>query len=148
MSVHTMTAARGRTDFPVAIIGAGFAGIGMGIQREQAGIESFTIFERAGEIGGTRRDNTYTEAQIPYALQAIRSLLEENVRHVDVKRGVQDRYDDRLQRRMKCRSWSSGCHDGYLSSDGGTHALCPGFASEYIVRARRFGPSDHEIARA
>jgi cation diffusion facilitator CzcD-associated flavoprotein CzcO len=46
-------------DFPIAIIGAGFGGIGMAIRLKQAGIESFTMFERADEIGGTWRDNTY-----------------------------------------------------------------------------------------
>ena len=49
-------------EFPIAIIGAGFAGIGTAIQLKQAGIHSFTIFERAGEIGGTWRDNTYPGA--------------------------------------------------------------------------------------
>jgi cation diffusion facilitator CzcD-associated flavoprotein CzcO/acetyl esterase/lipase len=43
----------------VAIIGAGFGGIGLGISLKRAGIESFTIFERAEGIGGVWRDNTY-----------------------------------------------------------------------------------------
>jgi cation diffusion facilitator CzcD-associated flavoprotein CzcO len=47
------------SEFPIAVIGAGFAGIGMAIQLKKSGIESFTIFERANEIGGTWRDNTY-----------------------------------------------------------------------------------------
>ena len=55
-------ASRERADLPIAIIGAGFAGIGMAIQLKKAGIESFTIFERAGEVGGTWRDNTYPGA--------------------------------------------------------------------------------------
>ena len=46
-------------DVPIAIIGAGFAGIGMGIQLLEAGYRSFAIFERAGQVGGTWRDNTY-----------------------------------------------------------------------------------------
>ncbi len=50
------------TDLPIAIIGAGFAGIGSAIRLKQAGIDSFTMFERAGEIGGTWRDNTYPGA--------------------------------------------------------------------------------------
>ena len=49
-------------ELPIAIIGAGFAGIGTAIQLRRAGIESFTIFERAGEVGGTWRDNTYPGA--------------------------------------------------------------------------------------
>ncbi len=49
-------------DFPIVIIGSGFAGIGMAIQLKKAGIYSFTMFERASEIGGTWRDNTYPGA--------------------------------------------------------------------------------------
>lgn len=45
--------------FPIIIIGCGFGGIGMGIKLKEAGIHSFTIFERADEVGGTWRDNTY-----------------------------------------------------------------------------------------
>jgi cation diffusion facilitator CzcD-associated flavoprotein CzcO len=51
-----------RKDFPIAILGAGFGGIGAAIQLRKAGIDSFTIFERAGEIGGTWRDNSYPGA--------------------------------------------------------------------------------------
>ena len=51
-----------RMDFPIAIIGAGFAGIGAAVQLKKAGIESFTIFERSSEVGGTWRDNTYPGA--------------------------------------------------------------------------------------
>jgi cation diffusion facilitator CzcD-associated flavoprotein CzcO len=43
----------------VAIIGSGFGGLGMGIRLKQAGIEDFVIFERASDVGGTWRDNTY-----------------------------------------------------------------------------------------
>jgi cation diffusion facilitator CzcD-associated flavoprotein CzcO len=50
------------TDFPIAIIGAGFGGIGTAIRLRRAGIDSFTIYERADEIGGTWRDNTYPGA--------------------------------------------------------------------------------------
>lgn len=43
----------------VVIIGAGFAGLGMGIKLKMQGDESFVILEKANEIGGTWRDNTY-----------------------------------------------------------------------------------------
>lgn len=46
----------------VAVIGAGFAGIGMGIELARAGIRHFTIFEAADGIGGVWRDNTYPGA--------------------------------------------------------------------------------------
>jgi cation diffusion facilitator CzcD-associated flavoprotein CzcO len=43
----------------VAVIGAGFSGIGAGIKLREAGIASFVILESAGDLGGTWRDNTY-----------------------------------------------------------------------------------------
>jgi cation diffusion facilitator CzcD-associated flavoprotein CzcO len=46
----------------IAIIGSGFAGIGMAIRLKAAGIASFTIYEQADTIGGTWRDNTYPGA--------------------------------------------------------------------------------------
>jgi cation diffusion facilitator CzcD-associated flavoprotein CzcO len=46
-------------DMQILIIGSGFAGICMAIRLKQAGIHSFTILERAPELGGTWRDNTY-----------------------------------------------------------------------------------------
>lgn len=43
----------------VGIIGAGMSGICMAAKLLDAGIESFTNFEKADEVGGTWRDNTY-----------------------------------------------------------------------------------------
>ncbi|UPK74732.1 NAD(P)/FAD-dependent oxidoreductase [Nocardioidaceae bacterium SCSIO 66511] len=51
----------------VLIIGTGFSGLGMGIQLRKAGREDFIIVEKAGDVGGTWRDNTYPgcECDIP-----------------------------------------------------------------------------------
>lgn len=46
-------------DFEVLIVGAGFSGIGAGIKLKQAGISSFVILEKEGDLGGTWRDNSY-----------------------------------------------------------------------------------------
>ncbi len=43
----------------LVIIGAGYAGIGLGIALKRAGIDAFTILEAASRVGGTWRDNTY-----------------------------------------------------------------------------------------
>lgn len=43
----------------MAVIGAGLSGLGMGASLRRAGIEDFVILERAADIGGTWRDNTY-----------------------------------------------------------------------------------------
>ncbi|KDR75986.1 hypothetical protein GALMADRAFT_139748 [Galerina marginata CBS 339.88] len=43
----------------IVIIGAGFGGIAAAIKLKRQGVKSFTIFEKASEVGGTWRDNTY-----------------------------------------------------------------------------------------
>lgn len=46
-------------DFKVAILGAGFAGLCMALKLKSAGETSFAILEKASEVGGTWRENTY-----------------------------------------------------------------------------------------
>ena len=43
----------------VAILGAGFCGLGMAIRLLETGRSDFTIFEKAAGVGGTWRENTY-----------------------------------------------------------------------------------------
>ncbi|WP_415755661.1 flavin-containing monooxygenase [Pseudomonas leptonychotis] len=50
------------TPLRVLIIGSGFGGLGMAIQLQKAGIEDFLILEKAAEVGGTWRDNSYPGA--------------------------------------------------------------------------------------
>jgi cation diffusion facilitator CzcD-associated flavoprotein CzcO len=57
----------------IAIVGAGFSGLCMAIRLKQEGIEDFVVLERADEVGGTWRDNTYPGCQcdIPSALYSL-----------------------------------------------------------------------------
>ena len=43
----------------VAIIGSGFSGLAMAVELKRAGREDFVVLERAGDVAGTWRDNTY-----------------------------------------------------------------------------------------
>ena len=43
----------------ILIVGSGFGGLGMAIRLKQQDIHDFKIIERAAEVGGTWRDNTY-----------------------------------------------------------------------------------------
>jgi cation diffusion facilitator CzcD-associated flavoprotein CzcO len=54
-----MTEQSAAPDHDVVIVGSGFAGIGMAIELKRAGREDFVILEKAGEVGGTWRENTY-----------------------------------------------------------------------------------------
>jgi cation diffusion facilitator CzcD-associated flavoprotein CzcO len=60
----TATASHSGTEHVrIAIVGSGFAGIGMAIRLKEAGIEDFVVLERADDVGGTWQANTYPGCQ-------------------------------------------------------------------------------------
>ena len=56
------TPARAVREVRVAIVGSGFAGLGMAIALKRRGETDFLLLERADDVGGTWRDNTYPGA--------------------------------------------------------------------------------------
>ncbi len=46
----------------IVIVGTGFSGLGMAIRLKKAGIHDFVLLEKAGEVGGTWRENHYPGA--------------------------------------------------------------------------------------
>src|SRR5699024_5304224 len=50
------------TDIGVVIVGAGFGGLAMAIELRRAGIEDFVVLEKASDLGGVWRENTYPGA--------------------------------------------------------------------------------------
>jgi cation diffusion facilitator CzcD-associated flavoprotein CzcO len=85
----------------------------------------------------------YTEAQIAHALQAIKKIMSEDLKYMDIRQDVQDRYNEGIQKRMKHMVWG-GCKSWYLDEDGSNHSLYPGFAAEYVLRTRKLHPKDYE----
>ncbi|HXT46366.1 MAG TPA: NAD(P)/FAD-dependent oxidoreductase [Pseudonocardiaceae bacterium] len=59
-----------QTHHHVIIIGAGFAGLGMAIRLQQHEMTDFVVLERAADVGGTWRDNSYPgcACDVPSAL--------------------------------------------------------------------------------
>ncbi len=57
-------------DVRVAVIGGGLSGIGAAVMLRRAGIDEVVVLERADELGGTWRDNTYPgcACDVPSAL--------------------------------------------------------------------------------
>lgn len=49
-------------DVEIAIIGAGFSGLGAAIKAQQHGFDDFLVLDRGTDFGGTWRDNTYPGA--------------------------------------------------------------------------------------
>ncbi|MGE5695738.1 MAG: flavin-containing monooxygenase [Candidatus Sericytochromatia bacterium] len=83
------------------IIGTGFSGLGMGIELQQRGVD-FLILEKADDIGGTWRDNTYPgcACDIPSHLYSFsfepkadwKNLFSYQPEIFDYLKGVADKY--------------------------------------------------------
>jgi cation diffusion facilitator CzcD-associated flavoprotein CzcO len=122
-----------RPDVEVAVIGAGLGGIGMAIALRRAGIEDFVVLERASDIGGTWRDNTYPGIAVDIPAQAyqfsyelkpdwsrtfacgaeVKAYIDHCADRHDVRRFV------RLESEVRSRTWDDEAHLWRLELPGG-----------------------------
>jgi cation diffusion facilitator CzcD-associated flavoprotein CzcO len=118
----------------VAIVGSGFSGLGMAVRLKQAGMDDFVILERADDVGGTWRDNTYPGCQCDvesnlysysfapnpawtrtYPLQAeIWAYLRLCVEKFDLDRHI------RYRREVRSASWDEGVARWQIETSGGS----------------------------
>jgi cation diffusion facilitator CzcD-associated flavoprotein CzcO len=131
-----MTAAD-RREFRVAILGAGFGGLGMAIRLKHTGAGDFVVFERDEDVGGTWWANTYPGCQcdIPSHLYSYSFALNPNWTRTyplqpeirDYLRECADRYGIRPHLRTSCevrsaewdeedRVWRLATGDGRFSA--------------------------------
>ena len=77
----------------ILIVGSGFGGLGMAIRLKQQGIHDFKIIERAAEVGGTWRDNTYpgVACDVPSHLYSF-SFIKTLTGHVSFRKAEIQRY--------------------------------------------------------
>ncbi len=111
-------------DHEVAIIGAGLGGIGAAIALNRARVDDYVVLERASDIGGTWRDNTYPGIAVDIPAQAYQFSFELRpdwsrvfARGAEVKAYIDqcaDRYDVRprirLDSEVLSRDWDENAH--------------------------------------
>jgi cation diffusion facilitator CzcD-associated flavoprotein CzcO len=85
------------------------------------------------------------ESQFTYVLDAVRTIRDGKLKYVDVRREVESRYNERLQKRLARTVWNTGgCTSWYLTSSGKNTTAWPGFTFEYRLRTRRFDAKNYE----
>ncbi|MGB3335240.1 MAG: NAD(P)/FAD-dependent oxidoreductase [Mycobacterium sp.] len=133
------------------IIGTGFSGLGMGIALQKQGVE-FLILEKADEIGGTWRDNTYPgcACDVPSHLYSFSfepkatwsRLFSPQPEILDYLKGVTDKYGLRRQIRFGSKVTRAHWNDGefrwhVFTEDGGEYVaqfLVSGVGGLHIPR--------------
>ncbi|OBF82730.1 4-hydroxyacetophenone monooxygenase [Mycobacterium sp. 852002-51163_SCH5372311] len=86
----------------------------------------------------------YIEGQLEYAVRGISTILDNDLRYLDVRPEVQRRHNERIQRRLTKTTWMSGCRSWYLTKDGFNASMYPGTATQYLRQMHDFRYSDYD----
>lgn len=85
------------------------------------------------------------EAQIKYVLQCLDYVEQHDVKLFDVRRDVQDQYNEQLQENTHGRVWESGCQSWYLNKHGQNTTVWPGYVMGYQQQMRKLKPHEYLI---
>jgi len=122
-------------DVDIAIIGAGFGGLGAAIRLQQAGFTDYLVLDRGDDVGGTWRDNSYPgcACDVPSHLYSFSFAPNPGWSHTfsgqqeiwDYLRGCVDRFGVRprlrLRHEVREASWDEQARRWRLRTSGGEH---------------------------
>lgn len=76
------------------------------------------------------------ESQIRYVVACLTRLCGDQVRTLEVRKDVQDRFNAEVGRRLKRTVWAKGCNSWYLTATGKNTTNWPGYTFEFRLRTR------------
>ena len=84
------------------------------------------------------------ESQINYLIDGLRVTGERGARTFEVRRDVQERFNEELQAAMRGSVWTAGqCQSWYLDDTGRNTTLWPSWSFRFRQRTRRFDPESY-----
>jgi cation diffusion facilitator CzcD-associated flavoprotein CzcO len=79
------------------------------------------------------------EAQLNYIVDAIDTIKTRGLATVEVRRGVQDAYNETLQRKLASSVWTTGgCASWYLDAHGNNTTIWPDFTFRFRNQTKHF----------
>jgi cation diffusion facilitator CzcD-associated flavoprotein CzcO len=79
------------------------------------------------------------EAQLNYIVDAIDTMKTHDLRTLEVRREVQDAYNEKLQRKLASSVWmTGGCASWYLDAHGNNTTIWPDFTFRFRNQTKRF----------
>jgi cation diffusion facilitator CzcD-associated flavoprotein CzcO len=155
---HHLDAIVFATGYDVHLTGPPFPVTGVGgrsLQAEWAnGAQAFksasahgypNLFFMSGPNSGPGHNSllVYVEGQLDYAVAGITTILNNDLRYLDVREDVQSRHNADIQNRLTRTTWMTGCSSWYLTKDGFNASMYPGFATQYLRQMRDFRFDDY-----
>ncbi|MFP4005033.1 MAG: flavin-containing monooxygenase [Alphaproteobacteria bacterium] len=86
------------------------------------------------------------EAQVEYVRKLIERLLKKDLKAIEVKQAVQDRYNEKIQQEMHDTVWEEECGSWYKTESGKVTNNWPTWTFRYRKVMRRPKWGDYEVA--
>ncbi len=87
------------------------------------------------------------ESQSQYITQCIRNIKENKLKYIDVKKEVENNYNQELQERLKKSVWADSCNSWYVTKSGKNTTLWPGFTIEFKAKTFAFNPMEYNLVK-
>ncbi|MET9490993.1 NAD(P)/FAD-dependent oxidoreductase [Nocardia sp. NPDC006630] len=85
------------------------------------------------------------ESQINYVLDAIKTMEQQGLQSVEVRKDVQDNYHQQLQEKMADSVWvTGGCTSWFLDKNGKNATLWPDFSFRFRQKLRKFDVESYD----
>jgi hypothetical protein len=87
------------------------------------------------------------ESQLNYLVDAIDTMTAQGIARIEVRRDVQDAYNEELQRKLASSVWmTGGCASWYLDAHGNNTTLWPDFTFRFRRLTKRFDIDAYETS--
>ncbi len=88
------------------------------------------------------------ESQTNYIIDAIQKMTNQDIRSIEVRKDVQDKFNAEIQCKLEGTVWQSGCKSWYVSEDGKNHTVWPGFTLEFRNRTKKIQLNDYMLEKS
>jgi cation diffusion facilitator CzcD-associated flavoprotein CzcO len=87
------------------------------------------------------------ESQLNYVVDAVKMMRTRGITRFDVRRDVQDAYNEEVQRKISSSVWmTGGCASWYLDAHGNNTTLWPDFTFRFRRQTKRFDIDAYECS--
>ena len=88
------------------------------------------------------------ESQTNYIIDAIQKMVKQNIRSIEVKQDVQDKFNAEIQKKLVGTVWQSGCKSWYITESGKNHTVWPSFTLEFRNRTKTINLNDYQLEKS
>jgi cation diffusion facilitator CzcD-associated flavoprotein CzcO len=83
------------------------------------------------------------ESQANYIIDAVKKMLKQDLKSIEVRKNVQDKFNEEIQQKLVGTIWMSGCKSWYLNENGKNYTVWPGFTLEFRNRTKQINMEDY-----